>query len=155
MFFYIYNQFLILIVYVYNQYILLKSQFNFTESGTMNIMFVIDGKLITPAEDADTILPGITKRSVIELAKDWGMEVEERQVSVSEVIKAIDEGKLTEAFGAGTAATIAQIKMIGYKGKHYELPSIPEREFSNKVYRHLDDIKEGRTEDKFGWVVKL
>lgn len=125
------------------------------ESGTMNIMFVIDGKLITPSEDSDTILPGITKRSVIELAKHWGMEVEERQVRVDEVIKAIEEGLLTEAFGAGTAATIAQIKMIGYRGAKYDLPAIPEREFSNKVYRHLNEIKEGRIEDEFGWVVRL
>lgn len=125
------------------------------ESGTMNIMFVIDGKLITPSEDADTILPGITKRSVIALAKDWGMEVEERPVKVKEIIEAIENGSLTEMFGAGTAATIAQIQMIGYRGKHYNLPSIPEREFSNKVYRHLDGIKEGKIEDKFNWVVKL
>ncbi len=125
------------------------------ESGTMNIMFVIDGKLVTPSEDTDTILPGITKRSVIALAKDWGMEVEERPVKVAEIIQAIENGSLTEVFGAGTAATIAQIQMIGYRGKEYQLPSIPEREFSNKVYHYLDAIKEGKEEDKFDWVVKI
>ncbi|MEX1193304.1 MAG: branched-chain amino acid aminotransferase [Brumimicrobium sp.] len=122
------------------------------ESGTMNIMFVIDGKLITPSEDSDTILPGITKRSVIELANDWGMPVEERKIEVAEIIDAIEDGSLTEAFGAGTAATIAQIKMIGFRDKEYHLPPVPERKFSNKVYHYLDDIKIGKVEDKFNWV---
>ncbi|MDX1653188.1 MAG: branched-chain amino acid aminotransferase [Brumimicrobium sp.] len=125
------------------------------ESGTMNIMFVIDGKLITPSEEGDTILPGITKRSVIEVAEDWGMPVEERKVEVEEVIKAIREGRLTEAFGAGTAATIAQIKMIGFRGEELELPPIPQRDFSNKVYHYLDDIKCGKVEDKHNWVKRI
>lgn len=125
------------------------------ESGTMNIMFVIDGKLITPSEETDTILPGITKRSVIELAKDWGMPVEERKVEVDEIIKAAEDGTLTEVFGAGTAATIAQIRMIGYRGKQYDLPPVGEREFSNKVYHYLDAIKFGTEEDKYGWVKKV
>src|SRR6185295_6738008 len=70
------------------------------ESGTMNVMFVIDGKLITPSEESDTILRGITKRSVVEIAQLWGMPVEERKVSVAEVVQAHREGRLTEAFGA-------------------------------------------------------
>jgi branched-chain amino acid aminotransferase len=83
------------------------------------------------------------------------MEVEERSVKVTEIIEAIENGSLTEVFGAGTAATIAQIQMIGYRGKKYQLPAIPSREFSNKVYHHLDAIKEGKEEDKFNWVVKI
>jgi branched-chain amino acid aminotransferase len=125
------------------------------ESGTMNIMFVINGVLITPAEDTDTILPGITKRSVVQLAKDWGMTVEERKVEVEEIIEAAKNGALTEVFGAGTAATIAQIKMIGFRGKQYNLPPVGEREFSNKVYHYLDAIKFGTEEDKHGWVKKI
>lgn len=124
------------------------------ESGTMNIMFVIDGKLITPAL-GDTILAGITRDSVITLAKDWGMEVEERKVEVDEVITAIEEGRLTEAFGAGTAATIAQIELIGYNGKDYSLPAVETREFSNKVLKTLDNIKLGKEEDKFDWLYKV
>lgn len=124
------------------------------ESGTMNIMFVIDGKLITPAL-GDTILAGITRDSVITLAKDWGMEVEERKVEVAEVIQAIEEGRLTEAFGAGTAATIAQIELIGYEGKDYGLPAVETREFSNKVLKTLDNIKLGKEEDKFNWLYKV
>ena len=85
------------------------------ESGTMNIMFQINDILITPDEDHDTILRGITKRSVIEVAKKWGIKVEERMITVQEVIDAVNEGKLQDAFGAGTAATIAPIAMIDLK----------------------------------------
>lgn len=125
------------------------------ESGTMNIMFVKDGKLLTPAEDTDTILPGITKRSVVELAKDWGMEVEERKITVKEIIEGIKDKSVTEVFGAGTAATIAQIKTLGYRGEDLELPAVETREFSNKVYKYLDDIKLGKVEDKFNWIFKV
>jgi branched-chain amino acid aminotransferase len=121
------------------------------ESGTMNLMFIIDGKLVT-ASLGDTILNGITRDSVITLARDWGVEVEERKIEVAEVIDAIETGKLQEAFGAGTAATIAQIAAIGYNGKDYELPPVEGREFSKKVLQTLDDIRYGRVEDKFGWI---
>lgn len=125
------------------------------ESGTMNIMFVIDNVLVTPSEESDTILKGITKRSVVELAKDWGMKVEERKVSVKEVVSAIKDGRLTEAFGAGTAATIAQINVLGYRDEQFELPPIEKRTFSNKVHAHLDAIKAGEVEDKFNWIYKV
>lgn len=124
------------------------------EAGTMNILFVIDGVLVSPAE-SDTILAGITKRSVIEVAQDWGMPVEERKVSVKEIVKALEDGTLTEAFGAGTAATIAPIKMIGYKGKKYDLPGEEKRTFSKKVVEELDNMKYGKIEDRFGWVKKV
>jgi branched-chain amino acid aminotransferase len=125
------------------------------ESGTMNIMFQIDGKLITPSEDSDTILRGITKRSVIELAQSWGIEVEERQVSVEEIITAAKNGTLEDAFGAGTAATIAQIAIIGYQDEKIELPSLESRTLSNRIKEHLDAIKTGRAEDTFGWCFKV
>jgi len=124
------------------------------ESGTMNIMFVIDGKLVTPAL-GDTILNGITRDSVLTLARDWGMEVEERKVEVTEIISAIKDGRLTEAFGAGTAATIAQIELIAYDGVDYQLSDVETREFSNKVLQTLDNIKLGKEEDKFGWLHKI
>lgn len=125
------------------------------ESGTMNVCFMIDGKLVTPAEDTDTILKGITKRSVIEVAKHWGIEVEERKVKVAEIIEAIENGSLTEMFGAGTAATIAHISVLGANGKDYVLPAVENREFSNKVGKFLNDLKNGRIEDPFGWNLKL
>lgn len=124
------------------------------ESGTMNILFVIDGKLVTPTEDSDTILRGITKRSVIELAQSWGVVIEERKVAVSEVIEAIKTGRCTEAFGAGTAATIAHIHKIGFRGEDFFLPAIELREFSNRVEKHLNDLKSGYIEDSMGWLVK-
>ena len=78
------------------------------ESGTMNIMFVINDTLITPPT-SDSILPGITRESALTLAKDWGLKVEERPIKVDEVIEAIENGSLTEAFGIGTAATVSHI----------------------------------------------
>lgn len=124
------------------------------ESGTMNIMFVINDTLITP-KASSTILKGITRDSVVTLAKDWGMKVEERKISVKEVIDAAKDGSLKDAFGAGTAATIAQIALIGHEGVDYELPAVEEREFSNKVLKALDAIKLGEAEDKFNWLYKL
>jgi branched-chain amino acid aminotransferase len=124
------------------------------ESGTMNIMFVIGDKLITPST-SQTILSGITRDSVITLAKDWGMTVEERRISVDEIIMAAGDGSLKEAFGAGTAATIAQIAVIGHNGTDFELPEVKTREFSNKVYDHLSELKRGNAEDKFNWVYRL
>jgi branched-chain amino acid aminotransferase len=125
------------------------------ESGTMNVCFVIDGKLITPSEDSDTILRGVTKRSVIELAQAWGMPVEERKVTVKEIVEANANGSLQEAFGAGTAATIAHIAKIGYRDGDLVLPPVEGRTFSNKVLAYLDDLKAGKIADEFGWLYKV
>ncbi|MDB4516577.1 branched-chain amino acid aminotransferase, partial [Crocinitomicaceae bacterium] len=97
------------------------------ESGTMNIIFEIDGKLISPSEDMDTILRGVTKRSVLEIAKSWNVPVEERKVTVEEIVEAARAGKLTDAFGAGTAATIAPIAKIGFRDELFELPALETR----------------------------
>ena len=121
------------------------------ESGTMNLMFVIDDTLVTP-ELGDSILRGITRDSVLKLARQWGMNVEERKVSVVELIEGLESGRVKEAFGAGTAATIAHIELIGHHGKNYPLPSIERRVFSNNVFRELDAIKRGLTPDPFGWM---
>ncbi|MBI1837017.1 MAG: branched-chain amino acid aminotransferase [Flavobacteriia bacterium] len=123
------------------------------ESGTMNIVFVINGVLVTPSEESDTILRGTTKRSVIEVAESWGMKVEERQVSVEEVVNGVKDGSISEAFGAGTAATIAHIAKIGFRDEILDLPAIETRTFSNKVQKYLDDLKTGKVEDTFGWCV--
>ncbi len=125
------------------------------ESGTMNIIFLINGTLITPSEEADTILRGITKRSVLEIAEKWGIPVEERKVSVEEIITAIKNGTLEDAFGAGTAATIAPIAKIGFREEIFLLPPIETRTISNKIRQYLDDIKFGKTEDVFHWCVKV
>lgn len=124
------------------------------ESGTMNLMFVIDDVLITPPL-GDTILAGITRDSVLTLARDWKMKVEERRIAVDEVIDAIKSKKLQEAFGTGTAATIAHISHIGKDDVCYELPALTPDHFSKKVSKELNDIRRGRTADKHNWVVKI
>jgi branched-chain amino acid aminotransferase len=124
------------------------------ESGTMNVMFVIDGTLVTP-ELSDSILAGITRDSVLTLARQWGMKVEERKISVNELRAALEAGKVTEAFGAGTAATIAHIELVGFDDKDYYLPPIAERKFANKVFDELEGIKRGKRPDTFGWLTKM
>jgi branched-chain amino acid aminotransferase len=124
------------------------------ESGTMNVMFIIDGTLVTPALN-DSILAGITRDSVLKLARQWGMKVEERKISVKELIEALKRGAVTEAFGAGTAATIAHIEVIAHEGIDYKLPDVSDRVFAHKVYRELDLIKRGVAPDPFGWIVKM
>lgn len=124
------------------------------ESGTMNVMFVIDGKLITPAL-SDSILAGITRDSVLRIAQGWGMPVEERKVSVTEIIDALEAETLQEAFGVGTAATIARIETIGFEGTDYKLPSAQANDFSARVHEELDGIKHGTRPDPFGWIVRM
>ena len=121
------------------------------ESGTMNIVFQINDTLITPSEEQDTILRGITKRSILELAAEWGINVEERKVSVQEIISALQNGTLQDAFGAGTAATLAQIDIIGYQDEVFKLPPMESRVLSNRIKNHLDALKVGEVEDTFGW----
>ncbi len=125
------------------------------ESGTMNIVFEIGGKLITPSEDSDTILRGVTKRSVVEIAKSWGVEVEERKVTVDEIIEGLRNGTVTDAFGAGTAATIAHIAKIGFRDEIFELPPVEQRELSNKIKDYLNDLKTGKVEDEFNWCFRV
>lgn len=124
------------------------------ESGTMNVMFIIDDVLVTPSL-GDSILPGITRDSVLTLARHWGMKVEERKISVAELIEGLKSGRVQEAFGAGTAATIAHIELIGHEGKNYYLPPVEERKFSNKVLKELDEMKRGLAPDPFDWIYKI
>jgi branched-chain amino acid aminotransferase len=124
------------------------------ESGTMNVMFVINDTLVTPALN-DSILAGITRESVLQVARSWNMKVEERKISVDELVRGLEQGIVTEAFGAGTAATIAPIELIGYEDKDYHLPPVAHRKFSNKIYQYLDSLKRGLVADPFGWVMKL
>lgn len=124
------------------------------ESGTMNVMFVIDDVLITPPL-GDTILAGITRDSVLIIARDWGMKIEERKVSIDEIIDAHKSNTLQEAFGTGTAATIAPICLIGYEGVDYTLPELKSNSFSTKVGKELDDIRKGRIADRHDWILKV
>ena len=125
------------------------------EAGTMNVVFVIDGKIITPSEEKDTILKGITKRSVLHIAKEWGYTVEERAVTVAEVIQAIKDKTLEDAFGVGTAATIARIICIGYEGVDYDLSELKSSGFAEKMTKYLSDYKIGQVEDVYNWIVTV
>lgn len=120
------------------------------ESGTMNVFFVISGKLLTPPV-SDTILNGVTRDSVLAIAREWGMEVEERKITVDEVAQALENGTMEEAFGAGTAATIAHIRTIANDDRDYDLPPIAQRKFSNKILQYMDDLKRGRVENFNSW----
>jgi len=113
-------------------------------------MFVIDGKLVTPAVRT-TVLDGVTRDTIIQLAKADGIEVEERRVSVKEIVEGIENGKLTEAFAAGTAATVTHIGELNYNGTNYVLTDVATRTISNKIAQTLNDIKYGLTPDTFGW----
>ncbi|MBO2013139.1 branched-chain amino acid aminotransferase [Hymenobacter negativus] len=124
------------------------------ESGTMNAIFVIDGRVVTPALST-SILDGVTRRSVLQLALDMGLTVEERRVSSREVMEALAAGKLNEAFGVGTAATIAPIATIGYQGQDYDLPATDSKSFSSRVSAALDAIRTGQGADVHNWMVRV
>jgi branched-chain amino acid aminotransferase len=122
------------------------------EIGTMNIFVIIDGVIITPALDQGTILDGVTRDSIIRLAENEGYVIQERDVSIEEVINAYHEGKLEDMFGTGTAAVLSHIGEFHYKGENYELGPIEEREISNKLKARLTAIKSGNSEDIFQWL---
>jgi branched-chain amino acid aminotransferase len=124
------------------------------ESGTMNVMFQIGDALVTPPT-GDTILKGITRDSVLTLASDIGIEVEERRISIDEIAVAYERGQLKDAFGVGTAATIAPIELIGYKGNDLILPPLEERKLSRLIAEKLKAIRYGHEDDKFGWMVSM
>ena len=126
----------------------------FEESGTMNVFFRIDDTLVTPATSG-TILHGVTRDSIIRIARHEGIPCEVRRVSVKEVVDAMKQGRLKAAFGAGTAATIAHIRSIAHEGVEYQLPSVEQRTLSNHIGRVLDDIRRGRITDPFGWMLPV
>ena len=124
------------------------------EAGAMNLMFVLDGTLVTPALST-SILDGITRRSVLALARDWGVPTAERRVSGRELMEALAAGRLTEAFGVGTAATVAPIATIGYEGQDHDLPPLTDNSFSRRVGIALEAIRTGQAPDPHGWMVRV
>lgn len=123
------------------------------EVGTMNVMFVIDGEVITP-ELNGSILSGITRMSAIELLKDAGYKVTERKLSIDEVFEAAQNGKLDEAFGTGTAAVISPIGQLEWKDKKIIINNNQIGKIAQKVYDTITGIQSGKIEDKYGWIVK-
>jgi branched-chain amino acid aminotransferase len=126
----------------------------FEESGTMNVMFVKNGKILTPAL-SDTILKGVTRDSVLKIAKSWGIEVEERKVAVDEIIEGIKDGSVTEIFGVGTAVVISPFALVGFEGADYQLPELNADSLSSRIKAFLGDLRTGDVADTFGWVWKV
>jgi branched-chain amino acid aminotransferase len=124
------------------------------EVGAMNIFFILDGKLITPSLTG-TILHGITRKSVLELAPELGIQVEERRIAIEEVIAGIHSGKLSEIFGAGTAAVISPVGKIGYHGKDYVINGNRAGTWAQTFFDTLIGLQYGEIPDKYGWVYKI
>jgi len=121
------------------------------EVGTMNIFFRLDDELVTPPLTG-SILPGVTRDSVIELARHWGLKVTERLISITEVIDEIKTGNLKEIFGTGTAAVISPVGEISYKGELFQIQDGDVGEWSQKLYDEIVAIQYGEKDDPFGWV---
>jgi branched-chain amino acid aminotransferase len=121
------------------------------EVGAMNIFFVIDGRLVTPALGG-TILQGITRKSVLELAPELGIRCEERRIAIDEVVEGIASGRVSEIFGAGTAAVISPVGKIGYRGTDYIIDGGRTGPWARKLFDTLTGIQYGELEDRHGWI---
>ncbi len=124
------------------------------EVGAMNMMFVLGGKLVT-APIGGSILPGITRKSILQLAKSKGMEVEERPISVQELLEAYAAGQLTEAFGTGTAAVISPVGLLEYQGQEMHLSGGEIGPVAKEMYDTLVGIQKGVIADPFNWIHKI
>lgn len=124
------------------------------EVGTMNVFFVIDNTVITPPLDEGTILAGITRDSAIRILQDMGLQVEERNISIDELIASYEAGKYMEVFGTGTAATISYIKELLYKDYSMYFETARWR-VAPELKQRLTDIREGAAEDKYGWLMAI
>jgi len=124
------------------------------EIGTMNVVFIIGPKAITPDLESGTILNGITRDSVLTLLNEMGLTIEERPLSIDEIMEAYKAGTLREVFGTGTAATVSPIKELRYKD--YEMHFDTSKwEVMPTVKARLDDIRSCKVHDKYGWMVKI
>ncbi len=124
------------------------------EVGAMNIFFLIGDELITPQLNR-SILSGITRDSVIKLARSWGSKVSERKVSIHEIYEAHEKGTLKEVFGSGTAAVISPVGMIKFKGKEITIGDGNVGPFAAKLYTELTNIQYGKADDPFDWIMVL
>lgn len=127
---------------------------NIEEVGSMNVMFKIGGKIITPALTG-SVLPGITRKSCIELLKSWGYDIEEREISIDELLAAAKDGSLEEAWGTGTAAVISPIGEISFEGENYLIGNNKIGNLTQRLYDTLTGIQWGKTGDTFGWSVMV
>ncbi len=125
------------------------------EIGAMNVMFVIDDELITPPLTQGSILPGITRDSVLHLARQWGLKVSERSIGIHEIQEAHKAGKLTESFGTGTAAVISPVGEFVYDGESMVINDRKIGPLAQKFYDTITGIQYGELEDTFGWIENL
>ena len=124
------------------------------ECGTMNVFFIIGNTAITPDLNDGTILDGVTRQSVITLLKEMGLEVQERALSIDDIITAYKAGQLHEVFGTGTAATISMIKELRYKDFVMDF-DVDNWKTGPNIKKWITDIREGRREDKYNWMQKI
>ena len=124
------------------------------EVGSMNVFFKIDGQVITPELDG-SILPGITRDSVIRLLKSWDVPVVEKRIYIDEIFEAAEEGKLEESFGTGTAAVISPIGGLNWEGREITINNSEIGGLSEKIYDNLTGIQTGKKEDPFGWIIEV
>ncbi len=124
------------------------------EVGAMNIFFVIDGEVVTPMLQG-SILPGITRKSAIEVCKSKGIKVTERRITIQEIAEAYDAGKLDEVFGTGTAAVISPVGHLKWNDKVMEINDNKIGKISQMLYDTMTGIQWGKIEDTFGWTVEV
>ena len=124
------------------------------EVGSMNVMFKVDGTVITP-KLTGSVLPGITRRSCLELLRSWGMPVEERLITAQELFDAAKAGKLEEAWGTGTAAVVSPVGEMGWNDEHAVVNNGQIGAVTQKLYDTLTGIQWGTLEDPYGWTVKV
>ena len=124
------------------------------EVGAMNVMMKIDGEIVTPMLSG-SILPGITRKSIIELLKAKGYKVNERKISIDEIIDALKSGKMEEFWGCGTAAVVSPVGELYYEGETFIINDNKIGETTQMLYDTLTDIQWGRAEDKFGWITRI
>ena len=124
------------------------------EVGMMNVFFIIDGVAITPSLDEGTILAGVTRDSVIELLRGMDMPVEERKISIDELIEFHKSGLLKEVFGTGTAATISLIKELRYKDYVMQF-DVNNWQAATELKKRLNDIRYNRVPDLHGWLYRI
>jgi len=124
------------------------------EVGTSNIFFLIDDELITPPLTG-SILPGITRDSVLRLTRDWGLKVSEKRISIDEVLAANEKGNLQEIFGTGTAAVISPVGELNYKGQVCTINKGKTGDLARKLFDELQAIQNGHKKDPYGWVIEV
>ncbi len=125
------------------------------EVGSMNVMFKIRGEVVTPTLETGTVLPGVTRRSILQLLRDEGQKVTERLFSVDEFVEAAQSGAIEEAWGCGTAAVVSPIGKLIYEGKEYVIGDGSIGKMTQALYDELTGIQWGRSADSHGWIVPV